>query len=199
MHDSMAAGDLIVFSGVDKVSKLVSISTNSEYTHVGLVLSHKGKKYLLESTTWSGDAPEDVDALSMKAQGGVMLRDLGTRLERAKGTGERLWWGKRTTPLTGEQEGALTKYALTLHGVAYDYNQALLSAFDTLDAIVGGNTNDPSKMFCSELVVSCELHVVGPIFHPNHRVPINPSEIVPREILELHCSGVLIWQPLVPV
>ena len=189
IYDEMNTGDLILFAGVNSIARVISMASRSEYTHVGLVLKIRGKLCLLESTIHSTEP----DALSLQVQDGVSIYDLKKRVEHVKAAGESLWWGPRTEPLTQEQEDKLVMYALGVQGSPYDYVEAARSAIDIIEV---WNRSTPDKLFCSELVVRCELAIQGQVYHPKHRVPINPSEVVPGEVIDLHIGGVPIWGPI---
>lgn len=196
MYEQMKSGDLVVFSGSCNLSDLISRATDSPYTHVGIVLRVNDMVCILESNT-AADSP---DVLSLQVHGGVIIRDLKHVVEDSKcgPDPEKVWWAPRTEPLTEEQEEKLTTFALGIQGRPYDYIQAALSPFDGLDALMCRNEEESrSKLFCSELVVMCELHVTGMVYHNDYKIPINASTIVPREVLELHVSGVPIWGEMV--
>jgi hypothetical protein len=195
MYELMKSGDLIVFSGTDPIGAAITKVTRSQYTHVGLVLIVKGTPCILESTI----GPVGVDVLALQEVQGVGITDLRHRVQAIHdaATGERVWHAARTTALTYEQECKLMQYALGIHGIEYDMVQALLSAMDSLDAVIGKGKSDLTKLFCSELVVACELACTGTVYHDKHDPPINASRVVPYEVLELHVSGTPIWGPLV--
>ncbi|WOL31452.1 hypothetical protein [Microcoleus phage My-WqHQDG] len=194
MFDKMRSGDLVVFSGVDTIGDLITAATDSIYTHVGVVLVVNGRACILESIMRNDTS----DVLSMQSQGGVVVRDLETIVQKARvDDAGMIWWAARTTPLTEEQVGKLTLLALDIQGTEYDYIQALSSPLDGLDDVLSRGIDPKEKLFCSELVVVCELAVTGMVYHHNHKVPINASTVVPKEVVELHVAGVPIWGELV--
>lgn len=199
-YEDMRSGDLIVFSMTGGFSDVISMVTDSPYTHVGIVLlikvpgGDRKRVCILESTNVT-DTP---DALSLQQQEGVAVRELQPIVDSAKASGNNsVWWGQRTTPFTQEEEDKLTLFALGLQGRPYDYLQAIASPFDAIDDILTMGQDPCSKLFCSELVVVCELAVTGMVYHKNHKAPINASAVVPREVVELHVAGVPIWKPLI--
>lgn len=204
MFEKMKSGDLVVFSGIDPVSSLITRATDSPYTHVGIVLvldddtSTNSRVCILESNV-EADTP---DVLSMQTHGGVIIRDLRCLVEKCKGAvgtdkKKLVWWAPRTQPLTQEQEAKLKVFALRLQGRPYDYVQAICSPLALLDDLLSRGRDGSDKLFCSELVVLTELSVTGMVYHNNHKVPINASAVVPKEVLELHVSGVPIWGEMV--
>ncbi|MCT7952320.1 CHAP domain-containing protein [Ancylothrix sp. C2] len=81
-NKAIKPGDVIVFSGVDIVSRLIQFVTRSPYSHVAIVISvEKGQIFIAESTL-SG-----LDYKQQKLVEGVQIAALSNRITGASSIG----------------------------------------------------------------------------------------------------------------
>lgn len=147
--ESLADGDVIGFSGNGLVSDVINLATFGVprwgLSHIGIICSYRGVRYLFESTTL-GDTPCDI--LQRKVNG-VQAHRLYDILERPG----RVWKYKINKALDDSQHRALLLNLLAQLGTPYDYKGAARSG-GFLIRQVGSilRRQDISKLFCSELV-----------------------------------------------
>jgi len=141
-RSQMKQGDLIAFSGTGVFSSLIKLATQSQISHVGVILQTK----VLECDELINQIIESTSLGDGFA--GVQINRMSQRVEQYKGG---IYW----YPLNGEARvkfDAKKFYAFLLkqNRKPYDTIQAAFSALD----LVPESPEDFSKMFCSELVTA---------------------------------------------
>lgn len=146
LRPRLDTGDLVLFSGKGGLSAGIKWFTASRWSHIGMVLSLSEWNMLLlwESTTLNTLA----DLETGRAVRGVQLVPLSERLRTYNGAvGIRRLIVQRTQPML---EG-LQELRTEVRGRPYEKSKvALVRA--AYDGPFGGNSEDLSSLFCSELV-----------------------------------------------
>ncbi len=171
VRQEMLPGDVIAFGGCGMFSRVVKFATNSNVSHVGIILQTK--------------IPEDntgrffnqiIESTSLDGSNGVTISRFSERLRNYVGD---VWW----LPLTDSARKRFNQklffdFMLEQEGKPYDVPQAIKSALDSLDGIgLFYNKEDFSKLFCSELAAAgLEKSEVLP--------EINASEVTPIDLCE---------------
>ncbi len=148
IRSDLKTGDLVLFSGKGHISHGIKWITNSQWSHIGMVLRMevRDQKMILlwESTTLSNIQ----DVLDGKEKKGVQLVPLGQRLNTYDG-GAAL--RQLNLNITDQQFADLLKFRETVRNKPYERDKIELikSAYD---GPFGKNVEDLSSLFCSELV-----------------------------------------------
>ena len=137
IRSNLKTGDLVAFGGHTFISASIKAITESNVSHVGMILKVKtAETYLpiimiVESTSM-GDG-----------FAGVRISRLSTRTSAYDGD---IW----ILPVTSAiNQGGVESFLVSKLGVPYDYIQALGSAFDF--PLFPDQKEDLDKLFCSEL------------------------------------------------
>jgi hypothetical protein len=155
-HTEFQTGDLILFSGKPLISGIIKYLTNSEYSHVGIILvcEEHDQSFILESMSEVRITPlyNTIRAYS----GRVMVRRL-------------------KNPLSDAEKHALFEYAERYRGRPFDYNVIELSNaillnkttnkipaswLDFLKIKLLKNADNFDAFFCSELIAGA-LDYIG--------------------------------------
>lgn len=167
----MKAGDVIAFSGKSHFSELIKFSTMSPVSHIGTILKTQVSEKI--------QVNQIIESATINDIAGVSITRFSDRLSE---TGLMLWW----LPLNKNKPFDQEKFYEFLFDkaekkVKYDLPQALKAGFDLFDKLPFGmsrasyNTEDLTKLFCSELVAA-GLERAGTI--PD----INCSEVTPIDL-----------------
>jgi len=162
VRDTLKTGDLIAFGGDGKASEVIKAATNSNVSHVGVVLSTTPLESLIlvvqiiESTKFANGFS------------GVGINRMSTHVEQYDGD---IW----VLPLKDEviirgDIKAFTKFLLEHKGKPYDVPQAIMSAIDFMPS-----KEDFSKLFCSE-------YATGAYEAGKFIPPINASKQTPVDV-----------------
>lgn len=153
IRSKLKTGDILLFSGKGGISEGIKFFTVSKWSHVGMVYRFddpqdaKGTIFCWESTTLS--SLEDAD--TGKLTKGVQRVELSERLERCFASGYEISVRQLSKALTDEMIRALNDFRHEVSGRPYEKDKIeLLKA--AYDGIFGGNKEDLSSLFCSELV-----------------------------------------------
>lgn len=166
----MQPGDIIAFAGKKPVSDTIKLFTNSNVSHVGIVLH---SELVGDDTAQPNRRVRVADATAE----GVQFTRLSQLEEAYEG---ELWW----LPLSDEARRKLDKqklidFLLEHEGKPYDYGQAVKAAIDGILDALGPTANRENfdKFFCSELVIAAleKAGVLG---------PINASEVIPIQLCQ---------------
>lgn len=143
-------GDVFGFSGKGFISDVINIGTYGlprwGLSHIGIISSWRGRRYLFESTTLNGGKR---DAITGKPVSGVQAH----RLEDILARPGKVWRYPLVDPLTSRQKRRLSKDMMEHLGQPYDYVGAarsggfLLRLFEKCV-----RQEDLDTLFCSELV-----------------------------------------------
>ncbi len=179
----MKTGDVIAFSGKGKVSQIIKWKTNSQFSHVGIIMNTHmqggvGEAVLLFESTAFSYIPDDA---TKEIINGVQMHFLSRRIESYAGNA---WWLPLKEKMAEYQEFNMQKWLRNVHEsrVKYDAVGAIGAGEDLFDWIPGiENEPDFSSLFCSELVAKA-LQVAGVISED-----INPSEQTPADIAKFGC------------
>lgn len=144
----LRTGDLVLFSGVGRVSRWIQLLTRSPWSHVGLIIQLAAIDMVLlwESTTLA-DVP-DLDA--GRPVRGVQLVGLRERLATYRG---RVAVRRLAPPLTLGQRRKLGRFRSLVTGRPYEQRRVALFK-SAWDGPLGDNRDDLSSLFCSELVAA---------------------------------------------
>ncbi|MBD2325546.1 hypothetical protein [Alkalinema sp. FACHB-956] len=175
-------GDVLVFSGSDIPSNVVKIATQSDHVHVAIVFS-------VDRTNDEGDniliAESHIDT-SLPSVGtgqhnfGAQLQWLSHRIAASQ---TPVRWAALHPPLSESEIRHLQAWLWEIEQqqVSYDFVQAIGAGMDAMDDLCGGNPQDLSALFCSELVTYA-LQTVNRI-----DASINPSEQTPADVMQFPC------------
>jgi hypothetical protein len=169
----MRPGDVIAFAGAGPVSEMIMRTTQSNVSHVGVILQPErvtgepqpGFFQVIESTSLDGCV-------------GVTISRLSERIQSYDG---KVWWLPLRDSVRERMDlEAFRQFLLQQEGKAYDVPQAIMSGLDQLDdhTLLERATHaveDFSKFFCSELVAAA-FEASGAICH------LNASEVTPIDL-----------------
>ncbi len=148
--DKLVVGDIVGFSGKGLVSDAINVGTYAlprwGLSHVGIVCTHEGEKYLFESTTLNGDKS---CAITGQPVSGVQAHPLEDILARPG----KVWRYPLTTFVGPGQVDIMEHRLHAMLGLPYDYAGAGRSAgffFRCLEGVL--RREDLNNVFCSELV-----------------------------------------------
>jgi hypothetical protein len=145
IREDLNTGDIVLFSGKGLISNVIKRFTGSPWSHVGMVICSPewNMKLLWESTTLS----KLKDITSGEARQGVQLVPLSERIKTYEGeVGIRKLL--HTEPLNNQ---ALIDLRAEVKGRPYE--ESKIELFKSAhDGFMGGNEEDLSSLFCSELV-----------------------------------------------
>lgn len=182
-RSSMKTGDVIAFSGKGRVSQIIKWKTQSEFSHVGIIMGSDmgggiGQTVLLIESTTLGNLPDSKTGEIIK---GVQMHFLSKRLGSYNGDA---WWIPLKKELEPHQAYNMQKWLRQKHGgrIKYDALQAIGAGADLFDWIPGiANEPDFSSLFCSELVTRA-LQIAGVVDDE-----INASEQTPADVANYEC------------
>ena len=167
IRTSLKTGDLVAFGGQTFISANIKAITNSNVSHVGMVLEVK---------TAQADLPiiMIVESASLgDGFAGVRISRLSTRIANYHGD---IW----ILPVAGPINVAgVETFLVSKLGVPYDFKQALGSAFDS--PFFPEQIEDLNKLFCSELCNEVyKQNILADI-----KVPKNSSEQTPIDVCRI--------------
>lgn len=143
-------GDVLGFSGQGLVSDAINIGTYSMprwgLSHVGIVSTYKGCRYIFESTTQNGDKRCAISGYAVDGVQAHLLDDILTRPGK-------VWHYKLTKPLSIRRRNALAFLLESYLGRPYDMKGAARSGgffLRVIESIL--RKQEVSRLFCSELV-----------------------------------------------
>ncbi len=168
IRKNLKTGDLVAFGGQTFISASIKTITNSNVSHVGMVLIVKTIEFgmpivmIVESTTIGNGFA------------GVRISQLSTRVKSYTGD---MW----ILPLEGSRNvPGIETYLTSVLGTAYDYKQAIGSAIDF--TFSPDQQKDLDKLFCSEL---CNEVYLQNLLNDAEVVPLNSSEQTPIDVCRL--------------
>ena len=146
MRGNLKTGDLVLFSGKGRISRLIQFGTASKWSHVGMVVVLPEFDFVLlwESTTLSSLR----DIVSGKARKGVQLVALSERLRTYDGTAAVCTL--KGAHLAAGDMRALAHFRREVRGRPYE--QSKLELLFSVFRRWCGLGEDLSSLFCSELV-----------------------------------------------
>lgn len=153
IRSQLKTGDILLFSGKSGISEGIKFFTLSKWSHVGMVYTFEDRLdpnrtvFCWESTTLS----DIKDAETGKLTKGVQRVELSERLERCFAQGYEISVRQLNMPLTDAMIIALNQFRHDVSGRPYERNKIELIK-SVYDSIFGGNKEDLSSLFCSELV-----------------------------------------------
>lgn len=143
-------GDILGFSGVGFVSDVINITTYGVprwgLSHVGIVYTYKGRKFIFESTTLNGNKPCAILNKNISGSQAHPIEDIFSRPGK-------VWQYPLTASLNERETNDLGGTLIRMLGRPYDYLGAGRSGgflFRTLEGMV--RYEDLGRLFCSELV-----------------------------------------------
>lgn len=153
IRSQLKTGDILLFSGKGGISEGIKFFTVSKWSHVGMVYRFsdpndpKGSVFCWESTTLSNLADADTGKLTK----GVQRVELSERLERCFAAGYEISVRSLSSPLSDNMIRVLNDFRHEVSGRPYEKDKIELMK-SAYDGIFGGNKEDLSSLFCSELV-----------------------------------------------
>ena len=178
VRNKMKFGDVISFSGKGDISNIIKWKTNSDISHVGMVLESEfvgiEKRIVLIESTSLVNLP---DIRTKELIKGVQQQHLSQRLDSYDG---QAYYHELRAELTSDQKVAMYMWLFKKHAqrTPYDSVQALGSALDLLDAFGMENKPDFSSLFCSEMVA--KAFKVADLLDYDY----NPSEATPADVIK---------------
>ncbi len=173
IRGDLKTGDIVLFSGKGLVSAGIKAVTNSEWSHVGMVLRVPEYNFVCiwESTTLN--KIEDLTTNTLRR--GVQLIMLSDRLRSYAGkvAVRHLLGGE----LSADQQMMLLDLRQEVAGRAYEQDEweLIKSAYD---GPFGKNSEDLSTLFCSELIAEAyqRLGLLNEVEPSNEYTPADFSE-----------------------
>lgn len=148
--EGLRDGDVIGFSGKGFVSDGINLATFGiprwGLSHIGIVASYAGKRYLFESTTLNGGKPCDILDKPISGVQAHLICDILTRPGK-------VWHYPLSVSLDLAERYRLSMLLQTYLGTPYDYKGAARSGGNLIRIFEGIlRRQDLSEFFCSELV-----------------------------------------------
>lgn len=175
----LQTGDLVLFSGKGPFSDLIKFGTLSRWSHIGMILNIPEYDFLTvwESTTLSNLT--DLD--SQQPRKGVQLVPLSDRVQKYSGdiAVRRLKGGK----LPNSSVKKLMKLRQSLRNKSYE-KQKLELFMSAYDGPFGGNQEDLSSVFCSELVAEA-YQCLGLLSEKKPANEFTPADFSERRMQDL--------------
>ena len=143
----LKTGDIVLFSGIERNSRLIKVCTNSKWSHVGLIIESQKHDFLTMWESSNRKGIEDVEAGEHRE--GVRLVSFHDRVNTFQGeiSVRKLLGGM----LTDENLSSLIEFKNELSGRPYERNKfELIKASNGL--ALRNKNEDLSSLFCSELV-----------------------------------------------
>ncbi|MEE9356609.1 MAG: hypothetical protein V3U75_13550 [Methylococcaceae bacterium] len=176
IRNKIKFGDVISFSGKGDVSNIIKWKTNSDISHVGMVLESEfvggEKRIVLVESTSLVNLP---DIRTKELIKGVQMQHLSQRLDSYDG---QAYYHELERDLSSDQKTKMYDWLLGKHAsrTPYDSVQALGSAIDLFDGWGLENKPDFSSLFCSEMVAKA-FKIAG-------LIDCNPSEQTPADVVK---------------
>ena len=187
IRPGLQTGDIVLFSGKGSISDIIKRVTACKWSHVGMVLKSEDwdMALLWESTTLSNIA----DLESGVPRQGVQLVPLSARLASYDG---EVSIRALTTPLISSQRETLKAFRKEMTGRAYEEDKLEL-ARSAYDGWGGGNREDLSSLFCSELVAEAfqRIGLLSEAIPSNEYTPKDFSTEA-RKVMNTHGPEVVI-------
>lgn len=179
VRDLMQPGDVVAFGGKGDFSEIIKRITFSKVSHVAVILQTQATyeegpqarffNLIVESTKWEDFMGVDTIRLS----------------DRLKSYEGQVWWlplNRAMKEQRGFDQKKFFDFLFAQKGKPYDLKQAINSALDDLDGLLGDmspflNCEDFSRFFCSELVAA-GLEKGGLLGD------INASEVTPADLCQ---------------
>lgn len=183
-RDRMNPGDVIAFGGRGLVSDTIKFATNSNVSHVGVIIKTRVIDY--DTTKYFNQIIESVTE-------GVTVFRFSERLRDYDG---EIWWLpiQRDTWEHRFDREAFFNFLFASKGKEYDKAQSVKAGLDALDSLPMGiagpsyNKEDFDRFFCSELVAAA-LGKAGVVSDA-----INASEVTPIDLCRWNIFGGTYYQ-----
>jgi len=173
VRNEMKPGDVIAFAGTGPVSEIIMRTTQSNVSHVGVIL---------QPEPMTGKPPpgffQIIESTSLGGCVGVTISRLSERIQSYDG---KVWWLPLRDSVRERMDlRVFRQFLLQQEGKPYDVPQAIMSGLDQLDdhTLLERATHaveDFSRFFCSELVAAA-FEASGAISH------LNASEVTPIDL-----------------
>ncbi|MDA0780688.1 MAG: hypothetical protein PQ612_06100 [Rickettsiales bacterium] len=158
VRSRMKTGDVISFSGKSDISNIIKAKTDSDISHVAMVLKKqlldgKERVLIIESTSLN-NLP---DIYTGKLFKGVQIQYLSDRMNDYSG---QVYWRRVRNPLSEGEKAKLVIFLMMLHKMQIEYDTlgAIGAGCDLFD-ILFANVENHEKLFCSELVAAAFEHI----------------------------------------
>ena len=173
IRGDLRTGDIILFSGKGGISHAIKLTTNSKWSHVGMVLRlpESQAAFLWESTTLTNLK----DAIDGRVKRGVQLVLLSDRVRTYDGEASIRHLHGYT--VDNHSYLNLMQFRQEVRGRAYEQDKLELIRA-AYDGPFGHNQEDLSSLFCSELVAEAYQRL-GLLQQPPQGLPSN--EYTPRD------------------
>ena len=174
-RSQMQVGDVIAFGGTTHLSEAIKFAIRAEVSHIGMIMRVP-----------QPGSPEMIDATARR---GVTVTALAAKLADYAD----VWWLplRRRLRATHFDAQTLTEFLTAQVGKKYDHLQAVGSVLDWFDGRPAGafrpgaNTEDLTRLFCSELVAA-GLKAAGLIPPAVNVSEVTPIDICRWQIYESH-------------
>jgi len=172
IRNDLKTGDLVLFSGRAKFSKLIRFATCSRWSHCGLIVKLPEYDFV---TVWESTTLSNIEDLATnELTKGVQLVALSDRV--AKYNGEIAIRKLEGDTLTSTALMKLMNLRAQLKGKKYERSKMELFKA-AYDGPLGHNSEDLSSVFCSELVAEAyqALGLVSEVKSSNEYTPADFS------------------------
>lgn len=168
IRDKLDTGDVVIFGGQYRMSKMIRLVTRFPASHVALIIREDNRNSFIEAS--EGDMYPERE--------GVIISQFSNSIPFYKGD---IWIARLNADIRERANIEAMKLFLKEQvGKGYDYKNMPKAGFDLLDPIssITRSEENSSQMFCSELVAG-GLKAAGIL--PNS---INTSEVSPADIIK---------------
>ena len=173
IRDKLQTGDLVIFGGHYRLSKLIRSWTRFPASHVASII-RKGDRIRYVEASEGDMYPE---------REGVIVSDFSNSIPFYKGD---IWVARLRKDIREKiDEKKFYDFLMNQVGKEYDYDDMAKAGFDKLDNLVPltRNKEDESALFCSELVAAAYKHV-GILPESTNFSELTPAEIIKLKIYE---------------
>ena len=173
VRDKIDVGDIILFSGTGRVSRLIKLFTMSKWSHVGTAIWYTDDMLaIFESTTLS----KVKDLESGRREQGVQTVNLSTRIQNYEG---KIAWYPIIGERTPEMLEAAAGFREDMRGKPYEKSKVefVLSSLDRPLGI-GNLPENLETVFCSELSAAM-LRTMGLLWEVGPNNKFTPEDLSP--------------------
>ena len=173
IKSQLQTGDLILHSSSHLTSLGTKMITQSEYTHVAMILIMKDADEIL--VYQSANQPCAVDYYDKTMKSGVQVNSLDEHVKNYEG---KMWIRRLEIQRTPNMLSELEKFRKTVEGRSYE-ESFLEKSKSAIDFILPENKENLSSIFCSELIA--EAYQSMGILQKNEEGGQSSNEYVPKD------------------
>lgn len=172
IRTELDTGDIIIFGGQYRMSKIIRLVTRFPVSHVALIIRENDRISFIEAS--EGDMYPERE--------GVIISQFSNSIPFYKGD---IWIARLAADVRKSADiGKMKAFLQEQVGKGYDYHNMPKAGFDFLDWIgITRSEENLSQMFCSELVAA-GLKAAGILPEDINVSEVSPADIVKYKIFE---------------